>query len=173
MRLAREDLHSCVRRRGRRVRRRDDPVVRAPDDEHGDRRRDLSRAPRLPPEAKKQLEQQLVSAVQRLDAGKPVVASAARAPRVVETVGLLYGTQAATGPAAEEFWTEMVMPLLFTGAPTTFPPLYEQELAAAKSGVDPLFLFVDVVPHQFKSPEEEGLLGAFPGNTLAVPAPEL
>lgn len=132
----------------------------------------IGRAQKLPPEAKKQLEQQLVSAVQRLEPGKPIVASAPRAPRVVETVGLLYGAVTSTGPAAEEFWTEMVMPLLFTGAPATFPPLDDEELTAAKSGVDPLFLFIDVVPHQFKSPEEEGLLGAFPGNTLAVPAPE-
>lgn len=132
----------------------------------------ISRAQKLPPEAKKQLEQQLVGAVQRLEPGKPVVASAARAPRVVETVGLLYGCVVSTGPAAEEFWSEMVMPLLFTGAPTSFPPLDDEEIAAAKSGVDPLFLFIDVVPHQFKSPEEEGLLGAFPANTLAVPAPE-
>jgi len=132
----------------------------------------INRAQKLPPEAKKQLEQQLVGAVQRLEPGKPVVASAARAPRVVETVGLLYGATTSTGPAAEEFWAEMVMPLLFTGAPTNFPPLDDEELAAAKSGVDPLFLFIDIVPHQFKSPEEEGLLGAFPANTLAVPAPE-
>jgi hypothetical protein len=132
----------------------------------------INRAQKLPPEAKKQLEQQLVGAVQRLEPGKPVVASAARAPRVVETVGLLYGATTSTGPAAEEFWAEMVMPLLFTGAPTNFPPLDDEEITAAKSGVDPLFLFIDIVPHQFKSPEEEGLLGAFPANTLAVPAPE-
>ncbi len=132
----------------------------------------INRAPKLPAEAKKQLDGQLVSAVARLESGKPVVASAARAPRVVETVGLLYAATQSTGPAAEEFWTEMVMPLLFTGVPQAFPPLDTDELEAAKSGVDPLFLFLDVVPHQFKSPDEEGLLGAFPGSTLAVPAPE-
>lgn len=131
----------------------------------------ISRAQRLPPEAKKQLEQQLVGAVQRLDAGKPVITSAAKAPRVVETVGLLFGATTGTGPAAEEFWGEMVMPLLFTGAPATFPPLDDEELAAAKTGVDPLFLFLDIVPHQFKSPEE-GLLGVFPVESLSPPAPE-
>ncbi len=131
----------------------------------------VNRAAKLPAEAKKQLEQQLVGAIARLESGKPVVASAARAPRVVETVGLLYGAVTSTGPAAEEFWSEMVMPLLFTGAPTTFPPLDDEELAAAKQGVDPLFLFLDIVPHQFKSPED-GLLGVFPGETLAPPAPE-
>ncbi len=131
----------------------------------------ISRASKLPAEAKKQLEQQLVGAISRLDAGKPLVTSAAKAPRVVETVGLLYGATISTGPAAEEFWGEMVMPLLFTGAPTSFPPLDEEELKAAQSGVDPLFLFLDIVPHQFKSPEE-GLLGVFPGESLAPPSPE-
>lgn len=142
-----------------------------PDKTASDVRTAVNRADRLPAETKKQLEQQLVGAIQRLDAGKPVLASAVKAPRVVETVGLLFATTTATGPAAEEFWGEMVMPLLFTGAPTTFPPLDEEELKAAKTGVDPLFLFLDIVPHQFKSPEE-GLLGVFPVETLAPPAPE-
>ena len=74
-----------------------------------------------------------------------------------------------TGPAAEEFWQEVVMPLLFVGAPASFPPLDDEELAAAKQGIDPLFLFLDVVPFQFKA-SEEALLGAFPD--LQVPAPE-
>ncbi|MGV3621774.1 MAG: hypothetical protein ACO1OB_13200, partial [Archangium sp.] len=47
----------------------------------------------------------------------------------------------------------------------------EDELKAAQTGVDPLFLFLDIVPHQFKSPED-GLLGVFPVETLAPPAPE-
>ncbi|MGV3625567.1 MAG: hypothetical protein ACO1OB_32450, partial [Archangium sp.] len=95
-----------------------------PDKTAADVRTAVNRADRLPAEVKKQLEQQLVGAIQRLDAGKPVLASAVRAPRVVETGGLLFATTTATGPAAEEFWGEMVMPLLFTGAPTTFPPLH-------------------------------------------------
>lgn len=129
----------------------------------------ISRAPRLPPEVKKQLEQQLLGALNRLEGGKPIITQAGRAPRVVETVGLLVAATTNTGPAAEEFWQEVVMPLLFVGAPATFPPLDEEELAAAKQGIDPLFLFLDVVPFQFKAPEE-ALLGAFPD--LNVPAPE-
>ncbi len=129
----------------------------------------INRAPRLPAELKKQLEQQLVGALGRLEGGKPIITQAARAPRVVETVGLLNSATTNTGPAAEEFWQEVVMPLLFVGAPATFPPLGDEELAAAKQGIDPLFLFLDVVPFQFKA-AEEGLLGAF--TDLQVPAPE-
>jgi hypothetical protein len=132
----------------------------------------ISRAPKLPPDVKKQLEGQLVGAVARLESGKPIVTQAGRAPRVVETVGLLWGATTSTGPAAEEFWQDVVMPLLFVGAPATFPPLDDEELAAAKQGVDPLFLFLDVVPFQFKAPEGEGLLGAFPVASLSLPAPE-
>lgn len=132
----------------------------------------INRASKLPPEAKKQLEQQLVGALGRLEGGKPLLTQAARAPRVVETIGLLYGSTTSTGPAAEEFWTDVVMPLLFVGAPASFPPLDEEELAAAKQGVDPLFIYLDVVPFAFKAPDEQALLGAFPANTLALPSPE-
>jgi hypothetical protein len=129
----------------------------------------INRAPRLPAEVKKQLDQQLLGALNRLEGGKPIITQAARAPRVVETVGLLVASTSNTGPAAEEFWQEVVMPLLFVGAPAAFPPLGEEEIAAAKQGIDPLFLFLDVVPFQFKA-SEEALLGAFPD--LQVPAPE-
>lgn len=129
----------------------------------------INRAPKLPPEFKKQLEQQLLGALSRLERGKPVITQATRAPRVVETVGLLMAATTNTGPAAEEFWQEVAMPLLFVGAPASFPPLGDEELAAAKQGIDPLFLFLDVVPFQFKAPEE-ALLGAFPD--LQVPAAE-
>ncbi len=129
----------------------------------------INRAQRLPAELKKQLESQLIGALGRLERGKPVISEAPRAPRVVETVGLLHAATTNTGPAAEEFWHEVVMPLLFVGAPATFPPLGEEEIEAAKQGVDPLFLFLDVVPFQFKA-AEEGLLGAF--TDLQVPAAE-
>ncbi len=129
----------------------------------------INRAPRLSPEIKKQLDQQLLGALSRLEGGKPILTQANRAPRVVETVGLLVAATTNTGPAAEEFWQEVVMPLLFVGAPATFPPLDDEELAAAKQGIDPLFLFLDVVPFQFKAPED-ALLGAFPD--LQVPAAE-
>jgi hypothetical protein len=132
----------------------------------------ISRAARLTPEVKKQMEQQFLSALSRMEPGKPVIQQVMRGPRVVETMGLLFASPASTGAAAEEFWTDVVMPLLMVGSPATFPSLEDEELQVAKQGVDPLFLFLDAVPYQFKSPDEEGLLGVFPGSTLALPAPE-
>jgi hypothetical protein len=129
----------------------------------------ISRASKLPNELKKQLEQQLLGALARMEVGKPILSQVPRAPRVVETMGLLFATTQATGAAAEEFFSDVVMPLLFVGAPTQFPPLGEEELEAAKQGVDPLFLFLESVPYQFSAPDEEGLLGAFPGDSLALP----
>jgi hypothetical protein len=134
--------------------------------------RDAIGRARLSPEAKKQLEQQFVAALNRLEVGKPLLKQVARAPRVIETMGLLFASTGSTGAAAEEFWNDVVMPLLFVGAPATFPPLEEEELAAARQGVDPLFLFLELVPYQHQAPEEEGLLGAFAGSTLSLPAPE-
>jgi hypothetical protein len=133
--------------------------------------RDAIGRSKLNPEAKKQMEQQLVGALARLEPGKPLVQQVARAPRVVETMGLLFAGTGSTGAAGEEFWHDVVMPLLFVGTPTAFPELDEEELAAAKQGVDPLFLFLEVVPYQFKAPDEEGLLGAFAASTLALPDP--
>lgn len=136
-----------------------------------DLRDGLSRAVKLPPETKKQLEAQLVTAVERLEPGKTLLEQVARAPRVVETMGLLFGAAGSTGAAAEEFWSDVVMPLLFIGAPAAFPPLDPEDLAAAKEGIDPLFLFIEVVPYQFPSPEDDGLLNAFPGAKLSLPDP--
>lgn len=131
----------------------------------------IGRADKLPPEVKKQLEAQLVNAVSRLDASKPLAELVAQAPRLMETLALLFGATGGTGAAAEEFWSDVVMPLLFIGAPAAFPPFDGDEVAAAKQGVDPLFLFIDVVPHQHPSPEDDGLLNAFPGKELALPDP--
>ncbi len=144
----------------------------APSKVSGELRDAVNRAAKLPPEAKKQIEQQLTGELGRLDASKSIIAQATKAPRLAETVGLLFGATDSTGPAAEEFWHDVVMPLLFVGAPSTFPPLDDDELGAAKQGIDPLFLFLDSVPFQFKSPEDEGLLGAFPVSSLSLPAPE-
>ena len=142
----------------------------APERVAADLRDAINRAPRLTPEVKKQLEQQLVSALTRLEPGKPLLTQAARAPRVLEMMSVLFGAVQSTGAAGEEFWAEVVMPLLHIGAPATFPPLDDEEVAVAKQGVDPLFLFVDLVPYQFKA-AEEGLVGAFAGETLALPDP--
>ncbi len=136
-----------------------------------DLREALSRATKLPPEVRGQLEQQLLSALTRMEPNKSIISQVTRAPRIVEMMGLLFGTTAATGSAPEEFWMDVAMPLLFIGHPASFPPLDDEELAVARQGVDPLFLFLDTVPHQFKAPDEDGLMGAFPATSLALPDP--
>ncbi|MCU0698428.1 MAG: hypothetical protein MUC96_18160 [Myxococcaceae bacterium] len=129
----------------------------------------IGRAQKLPADLKKQMESQLLTALQRMEPGKPLISQVQRAPRVCEVIGLLFGSATSTGSAPEEFWMDVVIPLLFIGAPETFPTLDGQELEAAKQGIDPMLLFLDVVPYQFKAPEDEGLLGAFPGSTLGLP----
>jgi hypothetical protein len=129
----------------------------------------IGRAQKLPAELKKQMEGQLLTALQRMEPGKPLISQVQRAPRVCEVIGLLFGSTTSTGSAPEEFWMDVVMPLMFIGTPTAFPTLDGQELEAAKQGIDPMLLYLDVVPYQFKAPEDEGLLGAFPGSTLGLP----
>jgi|CXWL01.1.fsa_nt_gi hypothetical protein len=127
---------------------------------------------RLPAEVKQQLEAQLLGALTRLDPSKPLIDQVERAPRVAELVAQLWGTKESTGAAPEEFWEDVVFPTLFIGAPAAFPKLEGEELELLKRQVDPYFLFLEVVPHQYPAPEE-ALLGAFPGNALDVLAPQL
>jgi hypothetical protein len=129
----------------------------------------IGRAQKLPAELKKQMETQLLTALLRMEPGKPLISQVQKAPRVCEIVGLLFGSAAITGSAPEEFWTDVVMPLLFIGAPETFPSLDGEELEAAKQGIDPFLLFLEVVPHQYPAPDEDGLLNAFPSDSLGLP----
>lgn len=124
---------------------------------------------RLPDQVKQQLETQLVQSLQRLERGKALIDQLARGPRVAELVGSLWAAAASTGSAPEEFWQDVVMPLVYIGSPDKFPELDEESLAAAKQGVHPFFLFLDVVPFQTSAPEDDGLLGAFPASSLALP----
>ena len=124
---------------------------------------------KLPDQVKQQLEAQLVQALQRMEPGKPLLEQLARGPRVAELVGSLWGSTSSTGSAPEEFWQDVVMPLAYIGSPEKFPELDDESAQAAKQGVHPFFLFLDVVPFATPAPEDEGLLGAFPANTLALP----
>jgi hypothetical protein len=126
--------------------------------------------PPLPQEARQQFEGQIVSSLQRLEPGKALVDQVERAPRLVELMAHLSATAGGTGCAPEEFWGEIVLPLLFIGVPEQFPPLDDEELEAYKKGVEPLALFVDVVPHAHKAPEE-GLLGIFDVQDIGLPHP--
>ncbi|MCP3064293.1 hypothetical protein LXT21_36530 [Myxococcus sp. K38C18041901] len=120
----------------------------------------LGRAQDLPAEARQQFEGQIVQSLQRLDPSKSLIEQAERAPRLAELMVHLFATVNGTGSAPEDFWHDIVLPLLFIGAPTTFPPLDDEELELFRNGADPLPLFVDVVPHAHSAPDE-GLLGAF------------
>jgi hypothetical protein len=126
--------------------------------------------PPLPQEARQQFEGQIITSLQRLEPGKALVDQAERAPRLVELMAHLAATVGHTGCAPEEFWGEIVLPLLFIGVPQQFPPLDEEELEAYKKGVEPLALFVDVVPHTHQAPEE-GLLGVFDVQEIRLPHP--
>jgi hypothetical protein len=126
--------------------------------------------PPLPKEAREQFDGQIVMSLQRLEPGKSLADQVERAPRLVELMAHMVATVGGTGCAPEEFWAEIVLPLLFIGVPQQFPPLDEEELEAYKEGAEPLALFVDVVPHAHKAPEE-GLLGAFEMTDIGLPHP--
>ncbi|HLL53407.1 MAG TPA: hypothetical protein VK447_07670 [Myxococcaceae bacterium] len=131
----------------------------------------LGRAGALPKEAKAQMDGQIAGALGRLDPAKPLMQQVEQAPRVIELLTHLYGTTDGTGFAPEEFWVQVVLPLLYIGAPAQFPPLDDDELDAFKQGADPLALFVDVVPYQTPA-EEDGLLGALPMDQLQLLHPD-
>ncbi|MFP2933292.1 hypothetical protein ACLESO_50730 [Pyxidicoccus sp. 3LG] len=126
--------------------------------------------PPLPQEARQQFDGQIVQSLQRLDASKSLIDQAERAPRLAELMAHLMGTVGGTGSAPEDFWHEIVLPLLFIGAPAGFPPLDEEEVEMFKQGADPLPLFVDVVPHAHQAPDE-GLLGAFEMSDIGLVHP--
>lgn len=133
-------------------------------------REGLSRATQLPKEARQQMESQLLGALQRLDPAKPLVEQLEQVPRVAELYTHLFGTVDGTGFAPEEFWVQVVLPLLYIGAPTQFPPVEPEELDAFKQGADPLALFVDLVPYQTPA-VEDGLLGAIPVSDIGLVHP--
>jgi hypothetical protein len=149
----------------------DQALKQAPDRLALDLREALTRT-QLPEQAKKQVEAQLITALGRLERGKPMVEQIARAPRLAELVVHLFGAAGQTGSAPEELWTDVVFPLLFVGAPDKFPDLDGEELELAKKGVDPFVLFLEVCPYTTPAPED-GLLGAFPADKLELPHPAL
>src|SRR5712692_9703806 len=133
----------------------------------------LSRAgDKLPTEARRQLEARMVSVLQRLDPSKGLLEQGERAPRVIELATHLFAAVDATGLAPEEFWQEVVLPLLFIGVPGEFPPVDQQDLAAFPKGLDPLLLFVDLIPYRISAPDD-GFLGAFAQGDASLLHPSL
>ena len=129
-------------------------------------------AQRMSAEAKTQFEQQIAGSLARLDPARSFGEQVGQSPRLAELMLTLVAATKQTGSAPDEFWEQAILPLLFTGAPTTYPPLDPQDIEAAKQGVDPLALFLDVVPYTSPAPED-GLLGVFPMQEIDVPHPEL
>jgi hypothetical protein len=123
-------------------------------------------------EAKAQFEQQIAGSLARLDPARSFGDQVAQAPRLAELLLTLVAATKQTGSAPDEFWEQAVFPLLFTGAPTSYPPLDTQDVEAAKQGVDPLALFLDVVPYSSPAPED-GLLGVFPMQEIDVAHPSM
>ncbi|MGZ3461653.1 MAG: hypothetical protein ACXU86_24440, partial [Archangium sp.] len=120
----------------------------------------LGRLTQVPQEVRGQFEGQVLTALQQMDPNKKLSEQVERAPRIVELMAHLFGTLASTGAAQNEFWGHLLLPMLFIGAPQSFPPVDEEEIQAFNQGVSPMELFVDVEPHSVQAPEE-GLLGAF------------
>jgi hypothetical protein len=135
-------------------------------------REGLDRAKDLPQQVRQQIEAQLLGALSSLAPNKGIAEQIPQAGRMAELLVHLFGTTEATAPAPEEFWAEVVFPLLFIGAPTQFPPLEAEDKEALAQGADPLFLYLDLVPYQSPAPED-GLLGAFSAEAVKLLHPSL
>lgn len=118
----------------------------------------ISRRPGVIP---KELEAQIVSSFSSVDPSTPLLQQARAHPRLAELAVILFATETSTPPGGDEFWSDIVFPLLFIGAPATFPPLEDEQRRAVTAGVDVRYLFIDTVPYQTPSADEDGFLGAF------------
>lgn len=123
---------------------------------------------KMPDEARKQLEAQIVGSLERMDPSRPIKDQVERSPRIVELLAYVFGTVAGTGAAPEEFWNDLVLPILHIGAPEKFPPLEAEELKAARAGVEPLYLMIELVPYQIPA-VEDGLLETFAADEVQLP----
>jgi hypothetical protein len=133
----------------------------------------LSRAgARFPSDLRTLLEARLIAVLQRLDPTKKLREQAENAPRVFELMTHLFATASASGLAPEEFWEGVVFPLLHVGVPKDFPPLESDDLNAFAKGMDPLLLFVDLIPYRTSAPED-GPLGAFAPGEVSLLDPSV
>lgn len=135
----------------------------------------------VPGEMRQSMRQQLLGALGQLEGDKPLEAQVEAAPQLIELLAVLHGVTDETGFAPAEFWQGVLLPLLHIGATETFPPLEDEELEAVRQGADPLLLYVETVPFQVPTADEDGLLGVFPPEEVGlvdecferVPAPRL
>ncbi|MCG5053616.1 MAG: hypothetical protein KA712_11700 [Myxococcales bacterium] len=134
--------------------------------------RAIDRAPaQLPEPVKAQVRAQIVGALGQMDGDTALEAQLPRATSLCELLAWIHGAKASSGLAPEELWRELVVPLLHIGAPETFPPIDPDDLAELEADADPLLLFVDIVPFQTPSADEDGVIGVFPVESAASVIP--
>jgi hypothetical protein len=125
----------------------------------------------VPGPVRASMRDQVAGALASLPGSEPLSAYADGALPLVELLVLLGAAVETTRFAPAELWQHLLLPLLHIGPATTFPPLDDEERTALRDGADPLLLYVDSVPFRTPSPDEDGLLGVFPPDTLGVVDP--
>jgi hypothetical protein len=136
-------------------------------------KKDLEQAfARLPAEVPKQVRQptrrRILDALGQLNPLKTLGQQAPRASQLAELLVLLFAGKGETGFAPAELWADLLLPLSHIGAPEAFPDLDADALAAFRNGVEPLLLYVDAVPYQTPAADEDGLLGTFSDDQVAL-----
>lgn len=116
----------------------------------------------VPAEVKEPMRKQVVGALRKLEAGKPIGEQAARGPQLLELMVMMKAAQDGSGFAPVELWEEVLMPLLHIGPTETFPPLDEDDKEGWQQVNEPVLLYVDALPFQVPAADEDGLLGVFP-----------
>jgi hypothetical protein len=127
----------------------------------------------VPAEVRDPMRKQLVGALRKLDARKPLGEQAARGPQLVELMALLKAAQDGSGFAPVELWEEVLLPLLHIGPAENFPPLDEDEKQTWQQGNEPVLLYVDALPFHVPAADEDGLLGVFPVEDVSALDPAL
>ena len=88
----------------------------------------LGRMPNsVPGDVRKQLESQLIGALDRLEPDKKVSGQSERVSRLSELVAHLFASTEVSGSAPEELWVDVILPSLLFGTPQRFPPLEEAD----------------------------------------------
>jgi hypothetical protein len=122
----------------------------------------------IPEKVRAQVAREVQGALGRMAADKPMGEQIARAPQLLEFVTLVVAGTMGTGIAPAEFWEQLLLPLLHVGAADDFAAPDEEELASYREGVEPLLLYVDLVPYQTPAADEDGLLGVFPAEHVKL-----
>lgn len=125
----------------------------------------------IPEKVRAQVSREVQGALKRLPGEGAMGEQIARAPQLIEFVTLVVGGRAGTGIAPAEFWEQLLLPLLHVGAADSFAGPDDEDLASYKEGVDPLLLYVDLVPYQIPAADEDGLLGVFPAQNVKLVDP--